>query len=386
MSMRIALNQGAGRHLVGPLLIALLAVAGCGDVRDLIDGHGHPTPPPGTADGGSTPSNPCALTLCVAGTHCEAQTVQCVKAPCPPIAVCLKNAPTVGCGGLAGTPCPGFGRCADDPSDSCDSTAGSADCPGICQCVQNVLCVKGAKFDPSPQVCACVTPTIPPPACGPVCEISCDNGDVLDANGCPTCRCNPSPPEDPCAAVDCVIGNHCVATNVQCVKAPCPPIFTCVPDAPAVHCGGIAGIACPGSGKCVDDPTDSCDPQGGGADCGGICQCVQNAACVRGAIFDSSPKICACVSPTPPPPPICGPVCQLFCQYGNVLDASGCATCKCNPPPAANMCPVEKCTGPAPKSVNYVCPDGKTIAGPACVVTSADNCEWTVLTCPATGI
>jgi hypothetical protein len=36
------------------------------------------------------------------------------------------------------------------------------------------------------------------------------------------------------------------------------------------HCGGFAGFRCNG-GKCVDDPTDNCDPKNGGADCMGIC-------------------------------------------------------------------------------------------------------------------
>ena len=36
-------------------------------------------------------------------------------------------------------------------------------------------------------------------------------------------------------------------------------------------CGGIAGFPCPEGETCVDDPSDDCDPQNGGADCGGIC-------------------------------------------------------------------------------------------------------------------
>ena len=36
-------------------------------------------------------------------------------------------------------------------------------------------------------------------------------------------------------------------------------------------CGGIAGFPCPEGYQCVDDPRDSCDPNAGGADCGGIC-------------------------------------------------------------------------------------------------------------------
>lgn len=39
----------------------------------------------------------------------------------------------------------------------------------------------------------------------------------------------------------------------------------------AAFCGGIAGIQCPNGYTCVDDPTDTCDPKSGGADCGGIC-------------------------------------------------------------------------------------------------------------------
>jgi hypothetical protein len=58
--------------------------------------------------------------------------------------------------------------------------------------------------------------------------------------------------------VFCIQGSHFDSTKCQ-----------CVPD--AQFCGGIAGIRCPAGQNCVDDPTDSCDPAHGGADCGGIC-------------------------------------------------------------------------------------------------------------------
>jgi hypothetical protein len=37
-------------------------------------------------------------------------------------------------------------------------------------------------------------------------------------------------------------------------------------------CGGIAGFPCAEGLVCVDDPKDDCDPDQGGADCGGICR------------------------------------------------------------------------------------------------------------------
>ena len=338
------------RHapFLAPLFLTLLAASACdpGDVSDLLSRRLHPPTGGGTSDGG-TISNPCAAILCAANTHCEVNAVQCIKAPCPPAATCVANTPTISCGGIAGIACPGAGKCVDNPADTCDPAKGGADCGGICSCVQNVACVKGATFDSSTKVCACVVPTPPPPTCGPVCLIFCENGNVLDANGCPTCTCNPPPTDNPCATVRCAADTHCESTAVQCIKAPCPPVATCVPNAPVVRCGGIAGLACPGSGKCADDPTDSCDPAKGGADCGGICGCVQNVACVKGATFDSSPKVCACVAA-----------------------------------PTTSVCPVEKCTGPAPKSANYLCPDGKTTAGPACVVDASGACGWTITTCP----
>lgn len=60
-------------------------------------------------------------------------------------------------------------------------------------------------------------------------------------------------------------------------------------------CGGIAAFPCPGNGKCVDNPDDDCDPNNGGADCGGVCTCIENQLCVQGKVWDNSPDVCACV-------------------------------------------------------------------------------------------
>jgi hypothetical protein len=67
----------------------------------------------------------------------------------------------------------------------------------------------------------------------------------------------------------------------------------CAPRPP--FCGGIAGFPCPGSGTCIDDPSDDCDPQQGGADCGGICICKAAETCAPGSRFNPDPAVCACV-------------------------------------------------------------------------------------------
>jgi hypothetical protein len=38
-----------------------------------------------------------------------------------------------------------------------------------------------------------------------------------------------------------------------------------------VACGGLAGLTCPGEQFCIDDPSDDCSPNRGGADCIGMC-------------------------------------------------------------------------------------------------------------------
>jgi hypothetical protein len=183
------------------------------------------------------------------------------------------------CGGIAGIACPGNGQCGDDPSDNCDPNNGGADCGGVCTCIQNALCVRGAHFDSAPSVCACV----------------------------------PDPTQDPCAAVRCKAGTHCEAQGDQ---------ASCVSDAP--FCGGIAGIRCPGAGACADNPNDACDPDHGGADCGGLCQCLSQGMCASGLVWDDSPSVCACV-------PTQNPCAATLCQAGTRCEVhDGSAVCVSN--------------------------------------------------------
>jgi hypothetical protein len=64
------------------------------------------------------------------------------------------------------------------------------------------------------------------------------------------------------------------------------------------QCAGFAGFQC-SAGECIDNPNDDCDPERGGADCGGICilscgfsanrSCDASEACVDNPFDNCNP-------------------------------------------------------------------------------------------------
>lgn len=78
---------------------------------------------------------------------------------------------------------------------------------------------------------------------------------------------------------------------------------------------------------------------------------------------------------------MCGPVCAIYCPYGNVLDAAGCPTCKCNPAP---VCKVDEC-GPTARLLPAPC--GGTTTPPVCARDAATGkCAWTAARCACDAI
>ena len=94
---------------------------------------------------------------------------------------------------------------------------------------------------------------------------------------------------DDCEIV-CASHQYCADVVINCFAPPCPQ-QQCE-DRPA--CGGIAGFECAGAATCEEDPRGGCDPQNGGADCGGLCECNSTALCVEDQVFNDSPDVCAC--------------------------------------------------------------------------------------------
>jgi hypothetical protein len=91
-------------------------------------------------------------------------------------------------------------------------------------------------------------------------------------------------------------------------------------ETPGAFCGGFAGIACAEGYVCVDDPSDDCDPNQGGADCGGICQVApKKTACEdpKRTYVSKDPEQCALI--------------RFFCEDPKTVPFSDECGCGCEP-------------------------------------------------------
>lgn len=193
---------------------------------------------------------------------------------------------------------PLFAACTVESGSSGDSEArgslGKADLVGTCHgkhhdqcggkgkgnCWCDEACVDfGDCCADAESVCGIEQPEPEEQSCGGLLGLSCDEGEYCSFAPEQSCGaadqtgvCLPRPEvciqlyKPVCGCDGETYGNSCHAAGAGTSVAhegPC--------DVPS-FCGGFANIQCPEGQTCVDDPNDDCDPQGGGADCGGICQ------------------------------------------------------------------------------------------------------------------
>jgi hypothetical protein len=98
------------------------------------------------------------------------------------------------------------------------------------------------------------------------------------------------------------------------------------------HCGGIAGLQCASGKTCIDDPTDSCDPNAGGADCGGVCVNLATAKKCGGFAGLTCSSSSTCVDdPTDSCDPSKGGAdCMGVCVKGKAPATQSCANVRCS--------------------------------------------------------
>lgn len=295
---------------------------------------------------------------CTSAEDCRLPADRCIECPdgleaCPTASceqgVCAFARPVcespdpLACGGLTGLPCPDGMICADNPTDECPAGI-AADCLGVCVPDEANQCRDDGEC---PQLRAPCT--------------VCPDG----SSSCPRSFCD-------------------AAGRCQIDIRPCPD--------PGI-CGGIAGFSCPPGHVCVDDDGDDCDPQHGGADCGGIClpevhdgrcggdgtsTCLPHEECVDDPDDDCDPEDDGAACPGFCQPDV-EPICKTASDCPQIRIA--CSVC----PDGNEVCPETNCIDGACEISMPACPsppscrdDSECEPGHVCADDPADRCVASV--------
>jgi len=139
-------------------------------------------------------------------------------------------------------------------------------------------------------------------------------------------------------------------------------------------CGGIAGLACHSGTTCVDDPSDSCDPEAGGRDCSGV---FINAATAKrcggfAGLSCSSGSVCVDDPTDNCNPESGGADCSGFCVKGATVAHPSCATVRCASGTHCEMkglnggAAVAVCLADPPPPPNPTCATVRCVSGTHC--------------------
>lgn len=254
----------------------------------------------------ATVGTTCAATTCLVGETCMETPKGAVCVPpeespcnlvdCPPNAICQVLAGAASCAPVPVepiAPVKDAGLANDAGPVVTPGTCALVLCAGICKDVPGgFICEPVPSRDAGPGTGSCAVTLCPPKT---YCDDISGKAECIRAPSCDTVKCSagnhcelqevqciraPCPPQpscvpdtvkDPCATVRCAAGTHCEAKQVQCIKAPCPPIAECVADELGTKCGkstcgagtyccnSSCGICAPKNGACTQQycgPTD----------------------------------------------------------------------------------------------------------------------------------
>jgi hypothetical protein len=240
--------------------------------------------------------------------------------------------------------CITYGDCCNDYAETCEGGETPKTCAEIGgACMSSPLdvtfpanCETDFGLDTSDALCpafnqaCCVQPE-----CGQVfCELYCEHGFETDETGCEICSCKDAPPQ---------------------------------------FCGGFGNIQCPEGKVCVDDPDDGCDPNNGGADCGGICVDPSPCEAAGGTCHDG---LAICDAGTVPSSASCGnDFIETTCCLPEEPSGPSCAgNCGNAAPGKACYCD-ELCTsyGDCCDDYDAVCGE-REIASGMCVKNGLESC------------
>jgi hypothetical protein len=255
-------------------------------------------------------------------------------------------------------------QCRDTPAAPAPSPD-KAPCPGV---MCDMWCEHGFAVNAETGCEDCVCHE-----CGPLCDMYCEHGNAVDERGCEKCQClvageenttttTKAEEEEECAPVMCKIAcpnGWAVDPDTGCEFCgchECPP--TC--DRSCEHGNVIDDHGCqlceclsaPAETTTTTTTTTTAAAAGGGGGGGGdkdnddgapcpAALCLMEAACKHGFAVDANTgcELCQCHE--------CGPVCEMYCLHGHVLDARGCETCPCRDGPDASRppCPTDRSAG-----------------------------------------
>lgn len=194
------------------------------------------------------------------------------------------------------------------------------------------------------------------------CSTTCSHGFIIDADGCNTCRCQPSPDQASCPAVDCPTRClHGYQTDFDgCMTCDCkgePPQVREARTSPEHQCPPVCYMYCQYGNKHDENDCPVCACKSKEEACGSQ-QCM--IECPTGFVTDSRGcELCECnPHAVQESSPRCSdtPFCTLYCTYGFKKGSDGCDICKCARRSAVRRLPrVERRFGRTRVSSEGVC-------------------------------